>query len=611
MVFGFMTNFFDSYSKNNVSYLLAGFALFSCTVLSGGLNWHGCVISLIILTALFCVKARRACDGTSAVLLLLLISSCVSLFWTRSNVQNGIYEFVKFLCFICAAEVAKMLKDSSKVLKIIYFNSLVVAVFGLFAMCGIMNANEFTFYDGNVLRLQSFIKYANSTSCFLGCGYISFLELFRRENKRAYLFGGGCILIALYFTFSKACIPIFLLISIVYLFFNRAICTVFLHHNIIASVALCIMLVLSREKLWFLLFAVITVAVVLSGGIRVNSEKRYFIFVCIAVPLILAFAIVVIALVRPSVFYTFAVRLTYMKDSLKLVPGHLFFGNGFGSWRVLQYAVQTTQYNVTYLHNGILQMLVENGAVFTFSFLALCVYSAVRSVIKREYVFPAITSLILLHSLLDCDLSFGALLIIMGFAVGISFKTQSEDSYGKSFINRTVWFMVTISLVLSNSYALTEFAVRSSFENAYISGNYVLAEERLKRLLAVCPLDADLRITCAALREKNGAEFDLILSDIDNAVALSPCEPGIYEAYMNYNLTSVDTELECEKYLDMAPKQERTYVFLKQYLLDCVNTGKITKQEYLSLCDLVENRRIIEKVIDRNILLSDVAGIDK
>ena len=595
----------DEKAKEKIPYLLTGLALCCGAILSGGLSWQNCIFPLLILLMSIVLIGRIRDIRYAMPLILLIVLCCISAFISMGNPQISIYETYKFMCFVAAVTVGYLLKSETSILKIIFFNALIVAAFGILACCGIINFAEFTFKDGSIVRLQSFIKYANVTACFLGCGYIAFLELFITEKKNTYLYAGSCILIAMYFTFSKACLPIFLIVSSLYIYKKKELSKIFLVQNIVAVVLLIIMLIIVPMKMYFILFILITVGIVISGKINKNHDRCFSIWMLILGTLTVSAIIVVI--LKPSLSGTFTKRIEYMKDSVKLIQNNPLFGCGFGSWRVLQYKVQTEQYNVTFLHNGILQMIVENGIVFTVTFLSMISYAVINAIKNKKYHLVVIVLTVLIHSLIDCDLSFGVILIVLGLTIG---RMLPERVNVKSY-NRIMNYLLVTFLCVSNLYMITEYTLRYSFEKSYVQNDYNKAANKLDKLVLICPLDAQLKVTEAAIEEKTTNNKKIIHQKLEEAINLSPYDPDIYENYMNHSLQEDNIEKLCMKYIEISPKQERTYAFLKQYLIKANKNKIISDETYSLIYEKIENRRIEEDVIDRNELLNQIVNDEK
>lgn len=600
-----MIELYGEKAKEQLPYFLTGAALCCAVILSGGLNWQNCIwpLLLMLISIIFIGRIKEA--EYAAPLTLLIILCVVSAFISMGNPQTGIYETHKFMCFAAAVTVSRLLKNEAAVLKMIFFNALIVAVFGILACCGIMSFTEFTFKDGSVIRLQSFIKYANVTACFLGCGYIAFLELYTAEKKNIYLYAGGCILTAMYFTFSKACLPIFLVLSSLYIYKKKELSGIFLIQNIAAMILLALMRITVSRNTELVLIVLITVGIAISGK-SVKIKRDPFLIWLLILSVLMVSAVIVV-LIKPSVAVTFTKRIGYMKDSLKLIRNNPLFGCGFGSWRVLQFKVQTEQYNVTFLHNGILQMLVENGAVFTSVFLSLIGYAAINALKNKKYHLATIVLTVFIHSLLDCDLSFGAILTLLGLTVGIMLPERADIGKHKLIIN----YLLIAFLCVSSLYMLTEYTLRHSFEKSYIQNDLGKAADKLDKLALICPLDAQLKVTEAAVEEKTANDTKIIHQKLEDAVKLSPYDPDIYETYMNYNMRTDSVEGLCISYTEISPKQERTYAFLKQYLRKAAQNKIISDEVFTSIYEKVENKRIEEGVTDRNELLKQIVNNEK
>ena len=595
-----MTKQYNISLKEKIPYLLIGLACFTCTMFSGGLGWQDCIIPLLLLNVCIVMLNGHRKNSFTIPLMFLVLLCGISIFISKGNPQTSIYEACKFLCFIASASAGYLLKDDKRILKIFFISTLVVAVLGLFACCGIIKFDEFVFKDGSIVRLQSAIKYANVTACVLGCGYIAFLELFLAEKKRVYLYAGSCILIAMYFTFSKACIPIFLITCTFYVYNNKNLSKILIIHNMVAIALLGVMLFAIPKHMNLLMCVLIPIGVIISGKVDKNYDKGFAIWTILLS--VLAVAAITVIILYPSLLKTFTIRIQYMKDALMLIKENPALGCGFGSWRVMQYGVQTEQYNVTYLHNGILQMVVENGIIFTLSFLALITYAIFAAVKSKKYYFIAITLIIVIHSLIDCDLSFGSVLIMLGLTIG----SMLPDRKNIRALGKIVNCMFIALLCISNVYMITEYAIRYSFERSYMENDYSVATSELDKLVMLCPLDAQLKVTEAAIEEKTTNNTVKILRKLEKAVKLSPYDPEIFEDYMDYNMDKKIIEDLCMRYIEMAPKQERTYAFLKQYIIKAKNKELVSKEMYSLLYDKIEARRIEEKVIDRNDLLNQI-----
>lgn len=252
-------------------------------------------------------------------------------------------------------------------------------------------------------------------------------------------------------------------------------------------------------------------------------------------------------------------------------------------------------------------MIVENGIVFTVTFLSIIGYAVVNAIKNKKYQLVVIVLTILTHSLIDCDLSFGVILIVLGLTVG---RMLPERVNGKSY-NRIMNYLLVTFLCISNLYMITEYTLRYSFEKSYIQNDYNKAASELDKLVLICPLDAQLKISEAAIEEKTTNNLKIIHQKLDEAINLSPYDPDVYENYMNYSLQEDNVERLCMKYIEISPKQERTYAFLKQSLIKAKKNKIISDETFSFILEKVENRRIAEDVIDRNELLNQIVNDKK
>lgn len=107
---------------------------------------------------------------------------------------------------------------------------------------------------------------------------------------------------------------------------------------------------------------------------------------------------------------TFLVRLLYFRDVLPTIVTHPF-GLGYGSYPAIQGTIQTGRYAVTYIHNGLLQLLLETGWIPA----GLLAFSLLRTMLSRKtdltrrLVLLALTA----HCMLDFDLQFPVFWVLL------------------------------------------------------------------------------------------------------------------------------------------------------------------------------------------------------
>ncbi|WP_322923936.1 Wzy polymerase domain-containing protein [Paenibacillus campi] len=121
-------------------------------------------------------------------------------------------------------------------------------------------------------------------------------------------------------------------------------------------------------------------------------------------------------------------RFTFYRDALKLFREYPIFGGGGGAWGASFEAYQNNPYVSRQVHNFFFQYLVEVGAVgfiIFILFIGFIFFAYIRSYIKSEqkvreghFLYFIITVSILLHSLLDFNLSYAYMSILVYLGLG-------------------------------------------------------------------------------------------------------------------------------------------------------------------------------------------------
>ena len=107
---------------------------------------------------------------------------------------------------------------------------------------------------------------------------------------------------------------------------------------------------------------------------------------------------------------TFAGRFLYFADARPLILKHPF---GLGAWGYyyIQQSVQTGVYSTVYVHNDLLQLLLDIGWVPAVFFI-ICVFKTLKSK-KTSVSRKLILATVLLHCCFDFDLQFMSMLILL------------------------------------------------------------------------------------------------------------------------------------------------------------------------------------------------------
>lgn len=563
--------------QNNIrGAFLIDTALVLSVLFSGGVMWQHCIAPLILLSLCFVLNLKKTDAKPLFASLILVAFMALSVFNTLGNVQTAIGEAQIMLCFILALNVGAFCL-CNRFHKTLFYTALATALMGVCSYCGLINIEEFVLLDGDSRLLQSFFKYANTTACFLGCGYISFLELSDKSDNPFLKMAGQLVLIAMYLTLSMACVPIFIVVATLLAYKkNNCICTVILQN--VSAVVFLIPIVIFAQKGMLWLSALFMLGCVLTGLIHFNLGKKVL---NIWSAMLVIFAVAGAVLVAKGVISvdTLRLRFKYMQDGLGCMGINAVTGTGMGSWRILQYSMQSATYKVTFLHNGFLQLAVENGIPFTLLFVALIVYGVYRGLKNNNYSFVAIILLISLHSFVDINFSFGSMLIVLGISVGCTVG-KGTSQIANNLATKIVCCLMAGVFAVTCVYSLAEYKMRSSYEQSYVKGDYEISLQKAENLKTICPYDAQLYVNIAALQKKLGADKSDITKTLERAVALSPKDPEIFKKYMAYAVDGSNIIDLCDKYISMAYWQLPTYDYIGELGEDAYRKKLISKDVY-------------------------------
>ncbi|EPY07917.1 O-antigen polymerase [Paenibacillus alvei TS-15] len=121
-------------------------------------------------------------------------------------------------------------------------------------------------------------------------------------------------------------------------------------------------------------------------------------------------------------------RITFYKDSMKLVADYPLFGAGGGAWAALYAKYENNPYDIQQAHSFYMQYLVETGIIGILILMALLIYiyiSYIRSFIrateeKRDshFLYFILATSILVHSVMDFNMSFVYIGILVFLCLG-------------------------------------------------------------------------------------------------------------------------------------------------------------------------------------------------
>lgn len=201
-------------------------------------------------------------------------------------------------------------------------------------------------------------------------------------------------------------------------------------------------------------------------------------------------------------------RGTFYKDAVKLWSDYPIIGAGGGAWASLYEKYQNNPYTSRQAHNFALQYLVETGVLGFLAFigfvLAVMVFY-IRSYIKSSqekrdlhFLFFIVTISLLVHSMIDFDLSYVYLGAILFLALGgmLSNSTSAPIRLKSDSLSLHKMFPALLAVL--------------SIVMFYISAQLVSANGSYKQTLEIV---------------KKSQDYNQIVAPLDKAISLHPAHP--------------------------------------------------------------------------------------
>lgn len=170
---------------------------------------------------------------------------------------------------------------------------------------------------------------------------------------------------------------------------------------------------------------------------------------------------------------TVVLRLTYWKDAIKLLKGSPF-GIGIHRWLELQASIQEVDYSVKFVHNSILQLMLDGGIICGVGFLIFYMRTFVEKLKKNDILGVSLLVFIALHAFFDIDFCYGAVWLVLGVVASDVDKN----------INIKKWFLILAIAMLS--VTIIAFPEKSAARDYPMECTELLNEERYDELSKLC-----------------------------------------------------------------------------------------------------------------------------
>jgi len=292
-----------------------------------------------------------------------------SLLILSENRNVGLIEMLRTLVFPLALLFFYKF-NSAKAEKAIFISLMIIAVLGLLAFFSIIHIPGGVIESSN--RLQSVIQYANTTALLMLIGILYSVQSYKTDKKIGKLI---CLLIfaaAFFLTGSRTALVI-----------GLTVCSLYA-------------MIISGRRGKMIVAGSLILLICAIVCLNIFTDIRMF---------------------RISIFEaTLVERLVTFQDAIRIVRGYPVLGIGAGNWQHWQFLHQSVPYEVKYIHNYYLQLLLDGGVLAPLLFLAAMLPAVIKGIrIKSIHAFILIA--VMLQAFLDFDLIFSAVAAITMFSL--------------------------------------------------------------------------------------------------------------------------------------------------------------------------------------------------
>ncbi len=393
--------------------------LLSFVFVGGFYDYLSCLVSIALLTYLFIKIIKNKCFKFSITPLSIAVFGIVlfyglSVFWA---VDKGMafVGFLKFLPILIYLGVLEQSKQSKKVLAVLpYFAAVLTAVSSVLSLVPLFS--KFFLVAG---RLSGFFQYPNTFALFI---LISILLICKKEKLIITDYIILAVLICgLLYTGSRAVFVLFIICAFLMLFVKA-----------------------SKSKRFVLLGVIILLVCVLAVFSQGNGIFARFLKIDFTQS-------------------TFVGRFLYMSDALRLLLKHPF-GMGYFGYLYSQGAVQTGVYNVSFVHNDILQIALDAGILAS----ALLVVAVIVFMFKKRVPFAdkLIVAVFFVHNLFDFNLQFIAMFMLFILFLYDTDAKQVKVT-GTAVLKTSVVLLAAVNVYMSIPLALSQFKAYSASDALY------------------------------------------------------------------------------------------------------------------------------------------------
>lgn len=331
--------------------------------------------------------------------------------------------------------------------------------------------------------------------------------------------------------------------------------------DVVISAILCVLIFMTGSRAVFVL-TVLSVPVMLF--FRKGIKIKIIVSAAFAAIVILAFALYPVLKSNELLgrFFslslnesTFAGRLLYWSDAFPLVLKKPF-GLGYIGHYYMQQSIQTGVYSVKYIHNDLLQLLLDVGWVPFLGVLTAFVWSLFSK--KTSASFKIILITLFAHALFDFDMQFTAMLFLVLPFTAYSGGKELFVKKGNPITVCAVGLLSAVSIYFCVALSLANFSLYSASKAMYppnteadialmvqsddVKEQNTIANEILKRNKYVS-LAYSAKANCAFY---NG-DMDKVFKYKRKAIKLAPFDTDEYRDYCEKLVQAINLYIESDR----------------------------------------------------------------
>ena len=458
--------------------------------------------------------------------------------------------------------------------------------------------------DGGGRRLQSLLQYANTTALLMLVGYLLTVygrQMYKTPKWQVGLYGLELLFLAAAFlTFSKMVLALLLagMVAACFLIGSQRLLAELLATVLLAAAAalLCTLsywcgsgVFSCLPLLGLLLLQLICSRMQWKLG---DSAMRGLCWgLCLLSGLLFVGGMLYVMLADSALAVSFRSslfsRLVYMRDACRAIAGHPFLGIGPGMWAYRQGMYQSVFYQVPYIHNGVLQFALDAGIPTVLLFLCAVGWYAVRMIqiwrkktgCMLDKVCFCIVLLIVVHSLLDVDLSFPAVFAMLAGCLALAPEKTVRKPVSFCSIVPAVGNLL---LGMFAVYLLLGQGLYFAGQKSYRAGNGGQAMEAFQAARLFRPNDANTFLMLAKVNEQQHEAVSDTYAWLEQARKRNPYDYFIVQGlYITaYQMEEFDNMYQLAWiWLDIQPLNSQAYEAAIIALQQLYRAGQATEEQ--------------------------------